>query len=172
MSPKNLDIPWICFLEKSCTQKGCRFGLGALPQFLGTLMSPLYDERIWMIMNAIVYFLLLIHLKRKHYTMNIEAKLMRRWWWSKFFLPRSVWPDVGVKNSQNVSKNAQKYPKQLLHKSEVLQNCPKIGPIFWDTVVRKFVSKNFQKFPKSGHTVLDVGSRTDRSTYDAYVMKR
>ena len=55
----------------------------------------------------------------------------------------SVWPGVGVKSSQNVSKSCPNSSNSSFTKEWRFSNCPKTCQSF----VRKFVTKNFQKSP-------------------------
>ena len=59
-------------------------------------------------------------------------------WW----LRTPVWPDVGIKSIQIVSKSGEK----RFHKSEFLKRDPKAGNI-WATFARKYVAETFQKQP-------------------------
>ena len=61
---------------------------------------------------------------------------------------RSVWPDVGMKSSQIVSKSC---PKVLLHKSDLFENSPNHPHIFWVTFVVYFSPRTLKNRPIWSH---------------------
>ena len=60
----------------------------------------------------------------------------------------SVWPDVGMKSSQIVSKSC---PKVLLHKSDLFENSPNHPHIFWVTFVVYFSPRTLKNRPIWSH---------------------
>ena len=67
----------------------------------------------------------------------------------------TVWPDVVVKSSPNVSKSCPKSSNSsFVHKIKVFQHCPKSCQSFWATFVTNFVAQELSKITQSGHTAL------------------
>ena len=66
----------------------------------------------------------------------------------------AVWPEVGLKSSPNVSKNAKKF----LHKNEVLQISPKCWQSF-GLLLLKNCYREFSKIAQSGHNARAFKSR-------------